>query len=101
LRALYQRRKGRDLFDVAIALSQGADPARLVSAFSRYMSEGGHHMTRALFEENLAAKMEAPRFLTDIPPLLAAGQNWNPEEAAALVLEKLCPLLSGEPWKRT
>lgn len=65
------------------------------------MSEGGHHMTRALFEENLAAKMEAPRFLTDIPPLLAAGQNWNPEEAAALVLEKLCPLLSGEPWKRT
>lgn len=40
LRALYQRRKGRDLFDMATALSQGvADPARIVTAFSRYMSE--------------------------------------------------------------
>lgn len=101
LRALYQRRKGRDLFDMAVALSQGGvDPARLVAAFTRYMSEGGHHMTRAVFEENLAAKMEDTRFLTDIPPLLAAGQNWSPDEAATLVMEKLCPLLSGEPWKR-
>lgn len=102
LRALYQRRKGRDLFDMAVALSQGGvDPARLIAAFSRYMSEGGHHMTRALFEENLAAKMEDQRFLTDIPPLLTAGQSWYPPEAAALVMETLCPLLPGEPWTRT
>lgn len=101
LRALYQRRKGRDLFDMAIALSQGGvNPDRLVGTFTRYMSEGGHHMSRALFEENLAAKMKDPRFLSDITPLLAAGQNWNPSEANALVMERLCPLLSGEPWRR-
>jgi predicted nucleotidyltransferase component of viral defense system len=102
LRALYQRRKGRDLFDMSTALSTGAvDPARLVAAFARYMAEGGHRVTRAVFEENLALKLEDQRFLTDISPLLAAGQHWNPAEAAALVMEQLCPLLEGEPWERT
>ena len=101
LRALYQRRKGRDLFDMATALSQGGvDPARIVAAFSRYMSEGGHRVTRAVLEENLAAKLEDKRFVSDIPPLLAADQDWNAAEAAALVMETLCPLLPGEPWKR-
>jgi predicted nucleotidyltransferase component of viral defense system len=94
LRALYQRRKGRDLFDMANAISRGnVDPARIVAAFRRYMDEGGHHVTRAEFEENLAAKLEDKRFLTDIPPLLAVGQTWNAAEAAALVVERLFPLL--------
>ncbi len=94
LRALYQRRKGRDLFDIATAISRGGvDPARIVAAFRRYMDEGGHRVTRAQLEENLAAKLEDKRFLTDIPPLLAAGQTWNATQAAALVVERLCPLL--------
>lgn len=101
LRALYQRRKGRDLFDLSTALLTGSvDPARLMAAFQRYMAEGGHRVTRAAFEENLALKLEDQRFLSDIPPLLAAGHDWEPREAARLVLEKLCPLLDGEPWKR-
>ena len=95
LRALYQRRKGRDLFDMATALAHGGiDPARIVAAFRRYMDEGGHRVTRAEFEGNLAAKMEDKRFLSDIPPLLAAGQQWNaPQAAAALVVERLFSLL--------
>lgn len=98
LRALYQRRKGRDLFDVSTALSTGAvDPARLVAAFARYMAEGGHRVTRAAFQENLVVKLEDQRFLTDIPPLLAVDQKWNPAEAGALVIERLCPLMDGEP----
>jgi len=102
LRALYQRRKGRDLFDMATALSMGGvDPARLMAAFSRYMNEGGHRVTRAEFEENLALKMEDPRFLTDIPPLLAAGRQWNSADAADLVHQTLIPLMEGEPWKRS
>lgn len=99
-RALYQRRKGRDLFDVATALSQGrVDPQRIVAAFSRYMAEGGHHITRALFEENLSAKLGDSRFRSDTPPLLAAGRDWDIAAAAAIVMETLCPLLPGEPWK--
>jgi predicted nucleotidyltransferase component of viral defense system len=101
LRALYQRRKGRDLFDMSTALAQGGvDPARIVAAFSRYMSEGGHRVKRATFEENLAQKLEDQRFLSDIPPLLSAGQNWDAQQAAAVVFDLLSPLLEGEPWKR-
>lgn len=99
-RALYQRRKGRDLFDLATAISKGGvDPNRIITAFSRYMVEGGHRVTRAAFEENLAAKLEDIRFRSDIPPLLAEGREWNVEAAAALVMQTLCPLLPGEPWK--
>jgi predicted nucleotidyltransferase component of viral defense system len=94
LRALYQRRKGRDLFDVATALSRRVvDPARIVAAFRRYMAEGGHHVTRAEFEANLAAKMDDKRFLSEIPPLLAAGQAWDAAQAAALVTERIFALL--------
>jgi predicted nucleotidyltransferase component of viral defense system len=101
LRALYQRRKGRALFDMATALSQGrADPARIAAAFTRYMRESGHHVTRAEFEENLTAKLEDRRFVSDIQPLLAAGQNWDVINAAAIVMDTLGPLLPGEPWKR-
>lgn len=72
LRALYQRRKGRDLFDMAKALSNSrVDPARIVNALRRSMREGGHHFTRVPFEEDLAAKLGDKRLLSDIPPLLA------------------------------
>lgn len=102
LRALYQRRKGRDLFDMATALKHGGvNPDRIVAAFSRYMDEGGHHVTRALFEENLARKLEDRRFVSDIPPLLIAGSDWNAIEAGELVMEILCSRLPGEPSKRS
>ena len=76
LRALYQRRTGRDLFDIATSISRGdVDPARGVAALRRYMAEGGDHVTRAELEENLVAKLGGKRFVSDIPPLLAAGQT--------------------------
>ncbi|MDI1226928.1 MAG: nucleotidyl transferase AbiEii/AbiGii toxin family protein [bacterium] len=94
LRALYQRRKGRDLFDMATALSEGdVDPARIVAAFSRYMREEGHRITRAAFEENLAAKVGDARFQSDVPSLLTSGRDWNVQNAADLVLSRICPLL--------
>lgn len=94
LRALYQRRKGRDLFDMATALSQGGvAPARVVAAFSRYMCEEGHCVTRTVFEENLAAKIGDARFTSDVPSLLTSGRTWNAQDAAVLVLDRICPLL--------
>src|SRR5439155_18373451 len=57
LRALYQRKKGRDLFDLAAALeATTVNPARIVEAFTAYMKNEGKHVTRALFERNLAEK---------------------------------------------
>ena len=100
LRALYQRRKGRDLFDMDTALRQGnVNPARIVAAFKRYMYEEGCNVTRAVFEENLALKLMDQRFLSDIPSLLSADQNWDGQKAVGIIMEKLCPLLDGEPWK--
>ena len=56
LRALYQRRKGRDLFDLWYALVHGqASAERVVACFERYLREDGHRVTRAAFEQNLPA----------------------------------------------
>jgi len=90
LRALYQRRKGRDLFDLALALGrEHVDPVRVVQAFSEYMNRDGQRVTHAIFEANLAAKLRDPLFIADIGPLLASGHRWDIEEAARVVSDCL------------
>jgi len=57
LRALYQRKQGRDLFDLATALERPqVDLGRVAVTFSEYMARDGLRVTRAQFEKNLAAK---------------------------------------------
>jgi len=100
LRALYQRKKGRDLFDLAHALQRGGVSAdRLVEAFKRYMEEEGARVTRAMFEQNLAAKRTDRTFTADMAPLLASGTSWTFDEAFDIVWRDLVGLLPGEPWK--
>ena len=100
LRALYQRKKGRDLFDLALALrSAPVDPRRVVEAFSRYMSHEDGRVTRAEFERNLAQKQRDPIFTGDITPLLAPGHPWDQGAAFELVHDRLVAILPGEPWK--
>lgn len=100
LRALYQRKWGRDLFDLAIALkAPNVDPARIVTAFLKYIGHEGHDITRALFEENFALKMSDDAFMADIGPLLATGYEWDADAAARAVSSRLIELLPGEPWK--
>lgn len=100
LRALYQRKKGRDLFDLALALrSAPVDPRRVVEAFSRYMSHEDVRVTRAEFERNLAQKRRDPIFTSDMTPLLASGHSWDPGSAFESVHDRLVALLPGEPWK--
>ena len=90
LRALYQRKKGRDIFDLALALKEpDADPDRIITAFSRYMQHGGHAVSRAQFEQNLEAKMQDPQILADISPLLASGYDWDIDAAARTVQTQL------------
>ena len=98
LRALYQRRKGRDLLATAL---DGADPRRIVAAFDAYMEREDGRVTRALFERNLSDKLRDPRFGADIGPLLAHGYRWAIEEAAQEVSVRLIALLPGAPWKGT
>ena len=96
LRALYQRRKGRDLFDLEAGLNQpGVDPARIADAFLRYMEHGGHRISRAQFQQNLDAKLADATFMADMSPLLAGGQRWDPIRAATRVSGELILRLPG------
>ena len=100
LRALYQRKQGRDLFDLATALERAdVNPERIVAAFFAYMEHQGLRVTRAQFEENLANKLRDREFTGDISPLLSAGFAWDIAEAAPIVSSELIARLPGDPWK--
>lgn len=100
LRALYQRRKGRDVFDLWYALTEGAAaPERVVACFDRYMREGGHRVSRAMFEENLQKKLLDPLFRADMTPLLRPGIGWDVDRAGAVVMARLLARLPGAPWR--
>ena len=94
LRALYQRRKGRDLFDLAVELtSPSVDPGRVVHAFIEYMKHGNHSVSRAEFERNLQAKLGDSRFTADIGPLLADGFTWEIGSAVDAVRTQLIGII--------
>lgn len=102
LRALYQRRKGRDLFDLWLCLSRGLlDPKQVVACFAAYMKHEGWTISRAEFESNLFEKESNSTFLDDIRPLLAADVSYDAMEAMTLVRENLISRLTGEPWRGT
>lgn len=100
LRALYQRRKGRDLFDIWHALAGGqVDINALIGCFNRYMMEGGHTVSRALFEANLEEKAHRVDFRGDMDGLLAPGIDWGFDAALQFVLQEIVSRLPGEPWR--
>jgi predicted nucleotidyltransferase component of viral defense system len=89
-RALYQRRKGRDLFDLWYGIKEkGADPAIIAKIFSEYMKAEGHRITADDFRENLEAKMSHSGFIEDVVPLLAGNVNYDIKEAFNLIMEKI------------
>ena len=90
LRALYQRRKGRDLFDLWIGLTEGhSDNEAIVRVFQRYMEAGGHHVTQEEFRKNLRDKIKSRNFLRDTEGLLRPGITYDPQEAYRLVENRL------------
>ena len=100
MRALYQRRKGRDLFDLAMGLAdRRSDAERVVSTFRQYMDREGHPVTRAMFERNLAGKIGNAQFDADMSALLRPGSEWRPGDAARLVAEQLISRLPGQSWR--
>jgi predicted nucleotidyltransferase component of viral defense system len=100
LRALYQRRKSRDLFDLWITSQRTSiDPVRVVECFYKYIEHDAIDISRAQFEENFRRKLTDPIFGEDIEPLLAAGIDWKRDAAEKYVLEEILPLMKGDPWK--
>ena len=91
LRALYQRKKGRDLFDLAYAL-QNADvnPDEIIRCYRRYMSfVVAAPPTRKQFIANMEEKMVDPEFTGDTTMLLRPDITFNPEASWELVRETL------------
>jgi hypothetical protein len=67
--------------------------------FAKYIEADGAKVTRAMFEQNLAAKQKDPIFTAGMTSLLAHGQAWDFDDAFERVWTGLVVLLSGDPWK--
>ncbi len=102
LRALLQRRKNRDMFDMHNGLEQLAmDDDKLVACFHHYLKLEGQHITRAMAEQRMLQKLTTS-LVEDIAPLLPAGVRYD--ESAAVeafngIWTRLVAKLKGEPWK--
>lgn len=96
LRALFQRKKGRDLFDLseAIVSFPRLDADKVVACFEHYLKHDGRSVTRADFEKNLAEKVGDNLFLKDVPPLLGPETTFNPQAAFELVRARLLARLA-------
>ncbi len=46
-------------------------------------------------------KLDDPRFLEDMGPLLTSSTAWDAKSAGLYVLEILAPLMPGETWQKT
>jgi hypothetical protein len=100
LRALHQRKKGRDLFDLWVsARALGVGVQNLVRCLQSYLDNDSLRVSRAEFEQNLNEKLADAVFQRHIEPLLATGTTWDQAAAAKYVLTKLVPLLPGEAWR--
>lgn len=102
LRALYQRRKGRDLFDLFQVIIQypDLDIDKVIEGFSTYMEWEGCSVSRAEFEENMHHKLQKEDFLKDMDPLLPANLDYNPLDAYKMVHACLISKLDGKAWKK-
>lgn len=97
LRALYQRSKGRDLFDLWLVLTR-LDPEdeRIVAALHHYM--GNDAFTFPELSLNLSAKLQDRDFAADPTQLVRdVPEGYTPAEAANLVMERLGPHLRNAP----
>ena len=91
LRALYQRKKGRDLFDLYEALVKAeVNPDEIIRSYKRYMAfVVSQPPTCKQFVQNMEEKMNDPTFLEDTRNLIRPEISYNPEEAYSLVRKEL------------
>lgn len=93
MRALYQRRKGRDLFDLWVSQDLKPDYNRIVQLFCEYMKREGKKISRQELSDNLQQKMKMPTFLNDIQSLIRNNVNYDIHVAEKFVQENLIQLL--------
>ena len=100
LRALYQRRKGRDLFDLWMSQELNPNFDKIVHLFLQYMNHNKKKIHRDLFMQNLDDKMKDQTFLDDVTALLIDGTNYDPRKAADFLNKKLISLIPESKTKQ-
>ena len=87
LRALYQRRKGRDLYDLYKALTtKDLNIDNVLKCYHQYMDFVVDHIpTYKEFIINMEDKMQDEEFLGDTQQLLRPDENFNPQEGYEVV----------------
>jgi len=108
LRALLQRDKGRDLFDLAHALEvfQDLNIGRVIELFGAYLARTNLRISRAEAEQRMFAKLARPAFMQDMRPLLprAAGSaltDANAKAAFTSVFRAFIWALPGANWEKS
>jgi predicted nucleotidyltransferase component of viral defense system len=96
MRALFQRERGRDLFDLFWALTksdQPVDPAAVIESFKYYMKKEGNTAGRAEFIGILEAHLKNRGFCSDMKLLLRRGITYDPQAAGRYIKDNLLNLL--------
>ena len=90
-RALYQRKKGRDLFDLHKALEiQNLNTGNVLKCYHQYISfSDGQSPSQAVYLANMEEKMKEEIFLDDIQGLLRPSVIFNPQAAYEMVKKEL------------
>lgn len=108
LRALLQRDKGRDLFDLDHALTTlpELDIERIVRLFGRYLDQQGQAIGRPEAEKRMLAKYARPDLLGDISALLTPDQADALDDVAGRaafvrVFTDVIERIPGQRWART
>ena len=98
LRALYQRKKGRDLFDLYIALQRrDVDVDKVLQCYKKYMEfVVDKTPSYKQFVNNMEEKMQDPQFLEDTTMLLRPEIKFSPIEAYPLVYKTFIDRMEGK-----
>lgn len=98
LRALYERRKSRDLFDLDVALQSFPllDINKLIDAFGQYTKNYDSKITLEDFKSNLSHKMTKKSFRQDILPFLP--QNERKTYDVQKAYERVSARISSSAW---
>jgi len=92
LRAMYQRKKGRDLFDLYKVLinRKPFDEQEAIACYQRYMElSGGKSPTKRQYLLNLDKKMTDSEFFGDLEALVRPDESFDWQEASEVVRERL------------
>lgn len=97
VRALFQRKKGRDLFDLYMALTTGElDIQKVLESYRKYIEfVADKAPSYKEFVQNVELKMHDEEFLEDVMPLLRPEIQFDPHRAYSIVYERLIDKMPG------